>query len=163
MQREARQRLRAGGLQLGSEDARVGKRVAVDLARHDVGQRARRGLRAGALELVVALVDVEGAGEGVGRVDGGVAQPRQAREQQVDLQLRALGRRARRLAAAQAIEHRGRDVGQHVVADRDLVAAAAHVGEAHRDARRVPRRSRSPRRRSAARRPRRALPPRARR
>jgi hypothetical protein len=51
--------------------------MAVDLARHDVGQRAGGGLRVGALELLVALVDVEGAGEGVGRVDGGVAQPRQ--------------------------------------------------------------------------------------
>ena len=34
---------------------------------------------------------------------------------------------------AQAVEHRGRDVGQHVAADGDVLAAA-RVGEAHRDA-----------------------------
>ena len=140
-------------LQLGPEDARVGERVAVDLARHDA--RAARPAAACARARSswrVALVDVEGAGEGVGRVDGAVAQPRQPREQQVDLQLRALGRRARRRAAAQAVEHRGGDVGQHVAADGDVLAAA-RVGEAHRDAVGARIDGGRPRRRSAARAP----------
>ena len=132
MQREARERLGARRLQLGAEDARVGQRVAVDLARHDLGHRPGRRLRAGALELGVALVDVEGAGEGVGRVDGAVAQPRQPREQEVDLQLRALGRCARGRLAPQAVEHRGRDVAQHVAGNGDVLAAV-RVGVAHRD------------------------------
>ena len=134
VQREAGQGLRARGLQLGPEDRRIGQRVAVDLAWHRVGQRPAGGPRVRGVKLRIALVDVEGAEEGVRGIDGGVAQSREPREQQVDLELCALRRRRTiRLQAAQAIERRRRDVGQNVLAHRDALAAA-RVAPAHRHA-----------------------------
>ena len=47
VQAEQRQRLHAGGPQLGAEDRRVGQRVAVDLARRQVRHHAGRGLAVG--------------------------------------------------------------------------------------------------------------------
>ena len=90
--------------------------MAVDLARREVGDApaGRRGIRL--LELGVALVDVEGAGEGGRRVDRRVAQAGEPGEQQVDLELRALdvglgldGVGARR--GEQPVEHGGRAAG----------------------------------------------------
>ena len=63
VQREQRQRVRAGGAQLRAEDARVGERVAVALARRQLGDRAGGRLLVGALQLRGRLVDMEGAGE----------------------------------------------------------------------------------------------------
>ena len=91
VQAEQGQRLRVRGRELGAEDRAVGQAVAVDLARRQL--RHAPGCRGGirVLELGVALVDVEGAGERAGRVGRGVAQPGQPREQHVDLELRTLG------------------------------------------------------------------------
>ena len=83
-------------VEVGTEDRGVGQRVAVDLARDDVGDRPGGGLLVGASELAVALVDVERAGERPRRRDAAVAQPRQSRQQHVDLHLRALHGRRRR-------------------------------------------------------------------
>ncbi len=87
VQREQRQRVRPGGAQLRAEDARVGQRVAVALTRRQLGQQPGGGLLVGALQLLGALVDVEGAGERVLGGDALVLQARQPREHQVDLQL----------------------------------------------------------------------------
>jgi hypothetical protein len=131
VQAEQRQRLRAARAQVGPEDARVGQRVAVDLARRQVGDRPGARLEVRALELRRGLVDVEGPGERLLGRDRAVAQTRQAAQQQVDLQLRALrrDRARRRRPAAQAVELGGRRVDEHVPrADRRL--AALGVGHA---------------------------------
>ncbi len=92
VQPEHGQRVHARGLELGTEDRRVGERVAVGLAGRQLGDLpgGRLGMRA--LELVIALVDVKGAGEGLLRRHGRVAQPGQAAQQQVELELGSLGR-----------------------------------------------------------------------
>ena len=64
VQGEQREGLRALVAQAGVEDGRVAQRVAVDLAGRDIGHPAVGRLPVGRLELLVALVDVERAGEG---------------------------------------------------------------------------------------------------
>ena len=101
VQREAGQRLRAG--------ARAGRRRGCS-GRSASGSRPRTAAGAGirpagglprsaAASCGCSLVDVERPGERLARVDRGVAQPRQPRQQHVELELRALRRRlGRRLA-----------------------------------------------------------------
>ena len=115
VQAEQRQRLRPGRPQVRAEDRRVGQRVAVDLARRQVGHGPGRGLAVGALQLLVALVDVERAGErllGRHRRDRAAGQPRQ---QHVDLDLGALragaARRAPRAVGRSTV---GATLAQHL-------------------------------------------------
>ena len=108
----------------GPRIGRVGQRVAVDLARRQRGELAALGLLVGGLELRRALVDVEGARERLARVDVRVAQPRQPRQQQVELQLRPLGRGLGVGLAEQPREHGGRDVGEDVPGARRAAVPA---------------------------------------
>ena len=69
VQAEVGERVRAG--RHVAEDARVGQRVAVDLARQRVGQLAAIGRRPGGLQFRRALGEVQGPGEGDLGVDAG--------------------------------------------------------------------------------------------
>ena len=105
VQPEHGERLGSGCRELGREDRRVAQRVAVDLAGQRVRDVAGCGGRVGVTQLRAQLVDVEGAAERRLGGDGGVAQPRQPAEQQVDLHLGALrgrqvGRSTRRAGGA---------------------------------------------------------------
>ena len=101
----------------GPEDARVGQRVAVDLARQRRREPAVTGLVVGGLELrrSVSLTWKVPANASSG-AHGAVAQPRQPRQQHVDLQLRALrplvraaaGRAGGRAPPARSRPRRGR-------------------------------------------------------
>ena len=109
---------------------RVGQRVAVDLARHQRrAARRRRPARTRRSSWRSASLTWNVPANASRGSTARVAQPRQPREQHVDLQLRALGRAAAgaRLAE-QPVEHRGRDVGEHV---RRGAARAPPVGQAH--------------------------------
>ena len=69
VQPEARQRLRPRLAQLGPEDRGIGQRVAVDLARRQLGHLPALRLRVGDRELRRGLVDVERPRERLARVD----------------------------------------------------------------------------------------------
>ena len=95
--------------QLGPEDRAVGEAVAVDLARRP--GRAPRPAAAAAYascSWLKRLVDVEGPGERGRGVDPLVAQPRQPRQQHVDLELRPLGCRL-------GVHRRGTGRGEQLV------------------------------------------------
>ena len=80
---------------------------------------------------------MERARERLHGVDGRIAQPRQALEQQVELELGALRRRLRSALAQQPRQHRGRDAGQHVscahraALEADLGADAVGLDRRH--------------------------------
>ena len=88
--------------------------MAVHLARRQRGQLAGGGLPVGALELAVALVDVERPAEGLFRGHLRVAQTWQPAKQHVDLQLRPLRRRLGRPFAEKPAEHERGHVGEHL-------------------------------------------------
>ena len=136
VQREHRQRVDPGLAQRGPEDARIGERVTVRLARWRLGDRATRGFAVRALELRGALVDVERPRERAHRIDLAIPQRGQAREEQVDLQLRALGRRrllARggRRTPHEAPELGGRDTREHVTRAHSPLGAGDGAVERH--------------------------------
>ena len=77
--------------------------------------------------LAVRLVHVEGAGEGIPRVDARILEAGQSSKEHVHLHLRAAGEVIDRcgLATHEPIEHRGRAVREHVIAG-DLQSVGAH-------------------------------------
>ena len=121
VQSEDRERVGSGRAQFGAQDARVGEGVAVDLRRDRLGHPAGARRVERALQLREGLVDVEGAAEGRLRAHRVVEQARQAVQQEVDLDLGALGAgqsregtRARSTRRQQALEVVGRDIHEHM-------------------------------------------------
>ena len=128
VQPEQRERLRPRRPQLVRQDARIGQRVAVDLARRHGRDATGAGLGVGGRQLLIALVDVERPRERFLRA--GSRHARQALEQHVDLELGSLRGLARRGLAEQPAEHVRCDAGEHVpgaigtpVGARDLSGA----------------------------------------
>ncbi len=128
VQAEQGEGLVALGDEVGAEDRRVGQRVAVDLGRRRGGEFPGGGLGVGGGQLVVALGDVEGAGECLAGVDGAVAQPGQAPEQHVHLELGALGG-GRGCLAGEVGQFPGGGVDQDVPGGGDAFAVSRAVGD----------------------------------
>ena len=112
VQPEQRERLHPPGPQLVRQDARIGQRVAVDLARRHGRDATGAGLGVGDRQLLIALVDVKRPRERFLRA--GSRHARQALEQHVDLELGSLRGLARRGLAEQPAEHVRCDAGEHV-------------------------------------------------
>ena len=111
LQREDGERLRAR--RDVAEQRRVGQRGAAHLRGDRLRQPALTRLVVRRLELGVRRADVQRPGERHGRVDAGL-EPRQPVEQQVDLELGALGLRLRVVGLAQQdVQHPGRHVREH--------------------------------------------------
>ena len=143
VQGEHGERLDAGGAELGTEDRRVGERMTVGLARRELRDPSARGLLKRRVELAGGLVDMKRAGERVLGAHVRIAQPWQSCEQQVELQLRALGPGDLRDAVAEdpgreVVEQRRRDRREHMpgavcppVGGADLGGAAVGVDRQH--------------------------------
>ena len=142
MQPEEGQRLHVGGREVGAEDAAVGQRVAVDLARRQRRDPAAPDDGVRVLQVGHALVHVEGAREGDAGVDGPVLQPREPGEQEVDLELRTLGGGSSPETGAESEAASSSSSTRRGQAGVDVAAGALLTG---RPAARRPRRPRRPR------------------